>query len=256
VVVVIVIAAIAIALSTRSTHANVDCSGDWMKSTDEEGVWIPCTQQLLASTSGADDPWAPLATAQTWPTYVYMPDYTPVPALPEQDDFKVIEAIPFSPEMGAVPFNVSGVTTFWRDGSVPTDDYMGWHELYVLTRPGNGASYIVTGMGAGAAGVDGMVITTTTNPTLETMVGFGTSDSKYQKAWTDPQADGALYITNITNPDYTNINPSIPYPGLQSVVSFTTKSGQTGHFDMSTEKWTFDTMSGQVATPTAPPAYP
>jgi hypothetical protein len=198
-----------------------------------------------------------LATAQTSPTANVDHNYKLRPALPEQDDFKVVCSIPYTADMGAITFQLSGLTTRWRDGAVPSDDYVWWTELYVVTRPGNGASYTLTG--TGGANMDGQVITTDagTNPSVETMVGVtGDEGNKYQKVWTDPQPDGALYITNVINPDYTNTDPNIPYPGLRSVVYFTTKLGQTGHFDMSTGTWTFDPMKGIVDTPTAPPSYP
>jgi hypothetical protein len=201
-----------------------------------------------------------LIAAYSSPTARTNNNYNPGPNLPEPADFKRVHSIPYTPDMGAITFQLSGLTTRWQDGSVPSDDYVWWIELYVVTRPGNGAVYALTG--TGGANMDGQVVTTDadTNPTIETMVGVtGDMGNKYQRVWGDPHPDGALYITNITNitnPDYTNTDPNIPYPGLRSVVYFTTKSGQTGHFDMATEKWTFDPVKVVVATPTAPPAYP
>lgn len=83
-------------------------------------------------------------------------------------------------------------------------------------------------------------------PTLETEGTGGYSDTnQYERKWTCPQPVGLLHITNITNPDYTNTDPHVPYPGLRSVVYFATESDSwpTGRFDMATETWTFDPLN-------------
>ena len=165
---------------------------------------------------------------------------SPVAVLPEPTEVTVIGSLPWYPENGAPPMGWSGATTAWLDGSTPTDGYLAWAQLYVLTKPGNGATYFDI--------YAKNVVTTSTNPTIET---YSLMGGTYEKIWTDPQPDGALYVTNIINPAYTDTNANDPYPGLTSVVYFTTKSGQTGHFDMSTETWTFDPVRGIVDTPTA-----
>jgi hypothetical protein len=246
------ISVMAIAWYTSPIHADVvDCSGDWYNSTDS-AVVDACGKQK--ADAGATQMAADMATMTSQPWVLADTTYTVGPVLPEPDGQKVVMPKPYDPENSTAP-EFSGSTTVWLDGDVPRDDYTVWDELFVLTRPGNGASYY-------SLYPDHAVITVTTNPTLETIV-FGSAggvtdggEGRFQKVWTDPHADGALYITNITNPAYTNTDPAVPYPDLQSVVYFTTKLGQTGHFDMATATWTFDVMNGSVPTPTAPLAYP
>lgn len=243
---------LAIAWYTNSTRANgVDCSGDWSRSSDVSLV-NACGKQkgIAVATEIAAD----FATMNTQPWIKTDPGFTPGPNLPEPAALKEVAASPWgnNPNPSLPPIQFAGASTVWRDGAVPDDKYTIWAELFVLTMPGNGASY------DSLSPVQG-VITVTTNPTLKTIVFGGIGDSsmeKYDKVWTDPQPDGALYITKVTNPDFTSTDPKTPYPGLRSVVYFTTKSGQTGHFDMTTEKWTFDVMSGTVVAPTPPLPYP
>jgi hypothetical protein len=246
-----VVAIITIAWNTRSTKADVDCSGPWWTSTDPT-VYDAC-YAVDIGTKPNYDPVGALETATWIPGTTNDPGYTPGPFLPEPDELKTAYPAPYvpdNPDKGPLDPNWSGASTLWVDGAVPVgNNYMAWQELFVMTLPGNGASYVEISTGD--------TITVTTNPVIQTEVGFaGTGDPTYQKVWTDPQADGALYITNITNTDYTNTDPTIPYPGPQSVVFFTTASGQTGEFNMATGAWSFDTMGGPVPTPTAPPAYP
>ncbi len=216
------IAIITMTWHSRPTQADpVDCSGSWWTSGDPVLI-TACSDQKV---SADDQAWA---TEEAQP-YVDSPPVTEVLQLPEPNEARQVHEWVRdlnSPALGPVPREWKGATSVWRDGAVPTTDYMAWTELYVVSRP--------TGAGPGS-GLGG--------PTLETMLlGSVGGQSQYVRQWTCPQSVGALHITKITNPDYTNTNPKVPYPGLQSVVYFTTDSSSwpKGSFDMATEAWTLN----------------
>jgi hypothetical protein len=229
---------ILIVLHSNPTRAGgIDCSGDWGSSPDATVRETCAAQKASNSLTLAQE----FATLTTQPYIQVYPNYTPQPMLPEPDDLKLVEQIPFNGQYGARPYWWAGVTSAWRDAAVPYTDYTLWDELYVLSRPGNGITYTLSSQAGGG------VFTTTTNPTLETeiegSVGGDPNESQYVKKWTSPLPVAKLIITNITNPAYTNTNPAVPYPGLQSIVYFTTASGQSGSFSMATEVWKFDSNS-------------
>ncbi len=231
-------AIVLVALHSNPTRAGgVDCSGDWGSSPDPI-VRNTCAEQKARDHLTIDQE---LATVGAQPYVQVNVNYTPQPMLPEPDDLELVEQVSFDPQYGAPPYWWRGVTSAWRDGAVPYTDYTDWDELYVTSWPGNGITYTLSSQAGGG------VFTTTTNPTLETEIGGSVggdpNESQYVKKWTSPLPVAKLIITNIVNPAYTNTNPAIPYSGLQSIVYFTTASGQTGSFSMATEVWKFDSNS-------------
>ena len=126
-----------------------------------------------------------------------------------------------------------GATSIWLDGSVPNDDYTYWNPLYVITRPGNGHHTWSC--------ADGDVVVQT-NPTLQTFVQVTIGGKeKYLHNWTCPRAVEALYVTKIVDSGRIGLNADGKnFPGLNSIVYFTTKTGETGSFDITTQTWSFD----------------
>ncbi len=221
------IAIIATTWRARPTGADgVNCSGNWWESTDPAVISI-CSDQKAS----ANQPVLEMATLTAQPYYDTMPNYTPVPELPEATYDKEVREMVFDlndPGRGPTPREWRGATSIWRDGAVPRADYMLWSDLYVVSRP------------------HGMGPISSINPTLETMIPDGDSElSIYVRQWTCPQSVGALHITSITNPDYANTDPHVAYPGLRSVVYFTTDSSSwpTGSFNMATQTWTLDPVN-------------
>ena len=94
-----------------------------------------------------------------------------------------------------------------------------------------------------AYGGDDDIATTDENPTLKTMTVDDPGDGagrKYSKTWVFPKPVGEVYITNADIPDFDITDPKTPFPGLRGTISFKTKDGQTGKFDLATETWSFD----------------
>lgn len=228
------ITALAVLWTAHASKATgVDCSGAWYDSPDPV-VKETCSREKAATTlSQADE----VATAAAQPYYQTIPGFVPQVILPVPPDAKVVFERKQDPYNGPGPSGWKGATSTWRDGAVPSADYTSWDELYIIARPGSSAQLLPA---------IGDTASTKANPTLETDVaaslGDGT-DVKYRKRWGCPQDVGALYITNITNPELNIPDANTPYPGLQSVVYFKTKTGQTGNFNMATETWTFDPTS-------------
>jgi hypothetical protein len=215
--------------------ATVTCPSDWYNSKDKALVEACSKLKEITSAQQRVDE---LATMTAQPYYQTIPGFVPQVLLPPPDYVKDIHEMKHDPYAGAWPQDWRGATSVWRDGAVPNVGYTEWSELYVIARPGNGAQSTQPPTGDAA--------TTNTNPTLETS-GFSSvsngTDVNYGKRWICPQAVGAIYITNIVNPELNIPNASTPYPGLQSVVYFKTETGQTGNFNMATEAWTFDPAS-------------
>lgn len=123
-------------------------------------------------------------------------------------------------------------TSIWFDGSVPDDDYTQWDPLYVITRPGNGQHTWSC--------PDGDVVAQT-NPTLQTFVQVAIGGKeKYLHTWTCPRAVEALYVTEIVDTDRPGLDADgNNFAGLNSIVYFTTKTGERGSFDIATQTWNF-----------------
>ncbi len=221
---VVGVAIITIATHTHSTQADpVDCSGDWGNSGDQALI-AACSDQKLSADLQVE------ATMAARPYVNTRPNYTPAPMLPEPTYSKEVRQIIYDlndPDRNPIPREWKGATSMWLDGSVPSADYRLWFELFVVSRPNNGYFGLL-------------------NPTLETELFDSEGDmSQYVRKWTCPQPVGTLHITSITNPDYTNTDPHVAYPGLRSVVYFTTDSSSwpTGSFNMATQTWTLDPVN-------------
>ena len=219
-----------------------NCPDNWYASEDRV---LRDTCAKLKEINGMKERAAEIATMEAQPFSPTIPNFTPQTLLPPPAFTKEVRQIPFDdPYTGPPPFQWKGATSVWQMGGVPNSDYTSWVGLYVVTRPSSGAQ---------SAQQDGdksaTTNTTSTNPTLETMLLEGLDgglDARYTRKWVFPQAAKELYITGITKPDVNIPNAKTPYPGLQGVVSFKTDSGLTGKFDLEHENWILD----------APPATP
>lgn len=229
-----IIAVMALVLPNRTIGANsVDCSGDWSSSPDPV-LRDACSRRK--ATQVAVELQHAQATSEAMPV---RPTDLPsglAPLLPMPDYVKPVMEMKFDPFDGPPPSHWKGYTSVWLDGGVPNADYTYWSKLYVLARSGHHDT----------ADIDPSALPTRSDgdlyPTLNTDIldGGGPGEERYLKLWTCPQPIGDIVITNITNPPVNITDASTPFPGLQSVVYFQGKAGQTGSFNMATETWNFD----------------
>ncbi len=204
------------------TLAMGNCPCDWAQSSDP-AVRDTCAR--VKGTAVVQQHAAEVATKQAQPYIQTIPNFTPVVQLPVPNYAKTIVELKYDPYKGAPPFAWLGATSVWQVGGVPNADYTSWSELYVLAFQGNGAHST-----HGYAGN----VTTDQNPSLVTMA------DGYDKKWVCPRPVAEIYITKIMVPELNIPNAQTPFPGLRGIVYFTTRDGQTGHFDLAQETWTFD----------------
>ena len=164
---------------------------------------------------------------------------TPVAAtlLPPPDYARVVEESKYNPYNDAWPFQWIGATSVWEIGAIPNNDYTAWGPLYLVAYQGNGVH------SADAYGGNTDVATSDQNPTLATMTFDDPGDGasvKYSKKWVFPESAGEIYITGASIPNLDVTDPLTPFPGLRGVISFKTRDGQTGQFDLAKEIWSFD----------------
>lgn len=195
-----------------------NCPPNWDKSSDR-AVRDACAK-LKADNYGRQRA-SEIATAEARPSVQILSNIVPGVQLPPPDYAKIVSERTFDPYDGARPPQWNTATSVWQVGALPNRNYTSWSAMYIVSRPGNSA-------------------TKSTNPTLETEGLTDGLDPKYNKTWVCPQAVGELHITNVTKPDLNITSANTPFPGLQGVVYFKTKAGQTGKFDLATETWTFD----------------
>lgn len=238
---IVVIVAIILIQPTRATGADtVDCSGNWYNSPDTV-LKEACSKQK--DTNHLTDLASEEATTLAQPRVPSVPnavqtvaDYPSEVMLPMPDYAKPVHEYTHNPYDGPPPSHWKGYTSAWVDSGVPDSGYTYWSKLYVLARSGR----------QDARDIDPDAVPTRISgesyPRLNTDIldGGGPGMGKYLKGWTCPQPIGDIVITNITNPPINITDASTPYPGLQSVVYFKAKNGQTGNFNMATETWTFD----------------
>lgn len=215
-----------------------NCPPNWYESNDQ-AVLDTCAK--LKETISKEQRAQEIATMQAQPSVQTIPNFTPVPLLPPPDYANVVRELPWDPYKGARPVQWRDATSVWQVGAVPNSDYTSWVPLYVVSRPGSNGQ---PAQSQQAADSSATATTSNANPTLEIMLleGLGGSvDAKYNKRWVFPQAAGEIYITSVTRPTLNIPDKGTPFPGLQGVISFKTKGGQTGKFDLAREAWILDT---------------
>jgi hypothetical protein len=149
----------------------------------------------------------------------------------------VVKEFIHNPYYGAWPFQWIGATSVWEIGAIPNNDYTAWGPLYLVAYQGNGVH------SADAYGGNTDVATSDENPTLKTMTFDDLGDGagrRYSKTWVFPKAVGEIYITNASISSFDITDPKTPFPGLQGTISFKTKDGQTGQFDLAKEFWSLN----------------
>ncbi len=226
---------IAQAQPTQNPMGN--CPSNWSDSKDPV---IRDTCARLKGVISQQQRAAEIATMQAQPHVQTGPTPAFPTLLPPPDYAKVVQELLFNPYNGAWPFQWEGATSVWQIGAIPNSDYTAWGPLYLVAYQGNGVH------SSKAYAGNKVEATSNQNPILQTMIfdspGDGAS-TRYSKKWVFPQAVGDIYITNANIPTLNITDVKTTFPGLQGIVTFKTKDGQTGKFDLAKETWTFDSPS-------------
>lgn len=219
------------AQSTRNPMG--DCPSNWADSKDRT---VRDTCAKLKDVTSQQQRAAEIATMQAQPHVQTGLNPVPPTLLPPPDYAKVVQELKYDPYNGPWPFQWQGATSVWQIGAVPNNDYTAWGPLYLVAYQGNNVH------SSRAYAGDRAEATSNQNPTLQTMIFDSPGDganAKYSKKWVFPQAVGEIYITNASIPALNIADSKAPFLGLQGTISFQTKDGQTGKFDLAKGTWTF-----------------
>lgn len=228
-----------VAAMVRPGYAdNTVCPDNWYESTDP-AVLNACSYAKAIRSANEDQ--QAFEAAQASPYVQRIPGSSFVPELPQPENSKQIVDILLpttnSDELQGRPGIAKNATSWWQAGSVPSAGYSTWDELWILTFPGNGAIY---------NGGDGATFVVNDNPTIVTFPANSDASAThtYAHTWTCPRPVSTLVVTNIVR----GVSPGLGadgtnFVGLNYILYFRTKSGETGSFNMATETWTFDPPS-------------
>jgi hypothetical protein len=219
-----------------SVAGDMACPDNWYESSDS-AVLERCSEQKVIR--AATEEQLARQQAEATPYYQTDPNSFSVPELPQPPDTRIIRdllVVPTDPgEIQGRPGILINATSAWQVGSVPAAEYTSWEPLWVITYPGNGASYTV---GGGSP-----TFTVPDNPALVTfpLNADQYAQTNFARRWTCPQPLVSLKITGVQAGSTPGIGADgVNFAGLNYIVSFEAENGTTGTFNMATEAWTFD----------------